>query len=93
MRQDEIEFGYPANLSLGRFTGLTLPSRVESLHDMVPEGILLGEERDNFVSFIRQTMAWDPEERPSAKELSEHRWLTYWTTDEDIEAGRCVPEP
>lgn len=45
---------------------LSLEDRVTSLD---------GEEKEEFLDFMRHLLAWDPQDRPSAKEALEHPWL------------------
>lgn len=39
------------------------------------EGILEGEEKSEFLSFISNMLQWRPEDRASARELLQHPWL------------------
>ena len=53
--------------------------------DMVPQRPVLddsvmsmsGEEKVQFLDFIKRMLSWLPEERESARALSEHPWLRY----------------
>ncbi|KAK8174977.1 kinase-like domain-containing protein [Phyllosticta citrichinensis] len=40
------------------------------------EKVVQGEERDNFLSFMRRILQWDSEDRPSARELLDDSWLS-----------------
>lgn len=48
-----------------------IPTR--KLEDTVPS--LETEQRETFISFIKQMLVWLPEERKTARELMEHPFL------------------
>jgi serine/threonine protein kinase len=39
------------------------------------EAILEGDEKEKFLAFIRRTLQWRPEDRPSAAELARDPWF------------------
>lgn len=66
-----VQFG--SHSTLGRFlheqmipTELSLSNTVQSLD---------GEDKAQFVDFVKQILKWVPEQRRTAKELLEHPWL------------------
>ena len=69
--------------NVGRFVGLELVVFNRSIPSLVPECITPGQEKEDFVDFIRQILCWLPEKRMSAAELQKHPWLTRWQTPPD----------
>lgn len=52
--------------------------------DLIPNGVNLsdsvlsieGEDKEQFLTFVRKMLQWLPEKRLSAKELLEDQWLS-----------------
>lgn len=42
------------------------------------ENVLEGEERTQFLAFMRKTLQWRPEDRASAKDLLQDPWVVSW---------------
>lgn len=71
-------------MSTRRVRLLTLPSRVDKWDEFVPipkdktleasETKL--EDKTKFLAFMRRALAWDPNDRPTAKELLQDPWLS-----------------
>lgn len=63
---------------------LTVSSRLDKWNEFVPipkEKTLEAAEtklkdKTKFLTFIRRALAWDPNDRPTAKELLQDSWLT-----------------
>lgn len=59
--------------ALGGWNGeISIPET--SLDDFVT-AIAPGQEKENFLKFIRKILTWDPEKRETANELIEDEWL------------------
>ncbi|KAL8852038.1 MAG: hypothetical protein Q9221_003063 [Calogaya cf. arnoldii] len=54
-----------------------------TLEASVSETLLSDEERNDFVSFLRSMLKYEPDERATAKQLLEHAWLV-----EDYDSGQ-----
>ncbi|KAI9705785.1 MAG: hypothetical protein M1820_005033 [Bogoriella megaspora] len=59
---------------VGQFVGRNVIPRGRNLKDTLPRCID-DEEADLFLSFMRRTLCWLPEERATAEELQKHPWL------------------
>jgi hypothetical protein len=49
----------------------------------MPERITPGQEKEDFVDFMLQTLRWLPEKRMTVAELQKHPWLVRWQTPPD----------
>lgn len=58
----------------GQFMHKHLVSSAIKLEDTI--SCLEGDEKDVLVDFLKQMLQWLPEERPTARQLLTHPWLT-----------------
>lgn len=64
------------SVDLGDFKFPSLiPSEEFNLPNVTP--FLLGEDKRLFLDFARKMLRWEPEERPTAKELYNDPWLNF----------------
>jgi len=62
--------------TLGEFVRKDLIPFERNLSDAVPECII-DEDKELFLNFMRRMLCWLPEDRATAKELTEDLWLDF----------------
>ena len=73
VRQTDIEAAKTQEYYMGKVDG---EARHVILPDQRPSVPLSAEEIDSFTDLLSSIVKWEPDERPSAEEISKHPWFT-----------------